>query len=728
MPNPVGALSKIKKMFSPLEKAVVAHKLESMPSAQWAAYIKANAPKSAKKEALAVKLDELLARQPKVTKAEIVQHIKDNSPKIKTKLLKDKPYTAGDIDSHVNIEPDGSGGYRYIDDNGDVVHESLGTDDMVDYLNSTQGAKYSGHTLPGGQNYQEMLLSLPRNQSQAIIRNQKVYEIKDANGQLLATGQLPMSPRTQAKLNNNPDWVVREFEEPNPNDLRRDPANFQSGHYDESNLLAHMRMNDRPTAEGKRALFLEELQSDWAQKGRKEGFLTPDLHVERRAEIKAEMDALAKEATAMRERGESPVDIRQRMRQLDDALRDIPTPKGVPRAPYVEDTGDWTGLSLKKAIEHAVEQGHDSIVWTTGAQQADRYNLAKQIDQLYYNPVTKELQAYKGLKTVLERQGVEPEHLEDLVGKDAAAKLNTMPPNWTNSHPEGRILEGLDLEVGGEGMRGYYNQIVPQTANDILKSMGVTERVKPIPMYRGQVTKGWHGDFAEGQPTHGYIQDKATGQMLAEQVPGDELDNLANYYHNQHPNAPGDAPHTINIHQLGFDITPEIRDYVLNQGLPAFGKGGIVKAAGKGLRGLAEKYRLAHELAQKNAALPVSKGGAIDYDEVYEFRDYGSRETGEAKDTGALGEIRMPNGRDVMTEYSINVDGREMPSIVEGMHPADLNYIRETGTVPEDAVATAIRSANKREASGQSPFWNKKDQPAFAHGGEVDYDAMYEFR
>ena len=37
--------------------------------------------------------------------------------------------------------------------------------------------------------------------------------------------------------------------------------------------------------------------------------------------------------------------------------------------------------------------------------------------------------------------------------------------------------------------------------------------------------------------------------------------------------------------------------------------GGIAKAAGKGLRGLAEKYRLAHEVAQKNAALPVSKGG-----------------------------------------------------------------------------------------------------------------------
>ena len=958
MPSPVGALTKIKKMHSPLEKAVAAHKLESMPSAQWAAYIKANAPKSAKKEALAVKLDELLARQPKVTKAEIVQHIKDNSPKIKTKILPNDPYFAGDIDSHMNIESDGMGGYNYLDADGQVEYNARNAHDMAGYLNSTEGAKYSEHTLPGGQNYQEMLLSLPRNPSKAMIRLQKVYEIKDANGQLLASGQLPMSPRTLQKVNNNPDWVVREFEQPNPNDLRRDPANFQSGHYDDPNILAHVRMNDRPTAEGKKALFLEELQSDWAQQGRKEGFAEiPNIQKIKVLDIPDVDYSDLPTGRWNNEFGYVSVPIkaegypsrlflvnfnRNRFNLLDDDRNligkyksleeaknaisnlDVYTHKakhgdtysyskdklnsflnketGIPRAPYVEDTGDWTALGLKKAIEHAVEQGHDSIAWTTGAQQADRYSLSKQIDRIDHNlndDGTYSFSAIKDGKEVVAKEGLTQDELADHLGKDVAEKIvkgeGTAPASvdrWeaepsiygeAEAPPPYRSLSGLDLEVGGEGMKGYYDQIVPQTANDILKSMGVTERVKPIPMYRGQVTKGWHGDFAEGRPTHGYLQDKTTGQMLAEQVPRDELDNLANYYHNQHPNLPGDAPNTINTHQLGFDITPEIRDYVLNQGLPACAGGGVVKAVGKGLRGMAEKYRLAHEAAQKNAvkllglppdntamdrakamgydtkvyrgtgsdervarksrghehgiegisttidpryasmhgnnvmpllaksgnvedyfdlinnfenktgqsfsdaserlftdavkgegvrasvlhdpnagldirylypedlrsvnaafdpahakspdllkarggAVHMAHGGEVDYDELYEFKDYGNRETGDAKDTGALGEIRMPNGRDVMTEYSINVDGREMPSIVEGMHPADVNYIRETGSVPQDAVATAVRSANKREASGQSPFWNRKDQPAFAHGGEVDYDAMYEFR
>jgi hypothetical protein len=742
MPNPVGALTKIKKMFSPLEKAVVAHKLESMPSAQWQAYIKANAPKAAKKEALAVKLDELLARQPKVTKAEIVQHIKDNSPKIKTKLLKNDPYFAGDVDNHMNIEPDGMGGYNYLDADGQVEYNARNAHDMAGYLNSTEGAKYGEHTLPGGQNYQEMLLSLPRNQSQAIIRNQKVYEIKDANGQLLATGQLPMSPRTLQKVNNNPDWVVREFEQPNPNDLRRDPANFQSGHYDDPNILAHIRMNDRPTAEGKRALFLEELQSDWAQKGRKEGFLTPDLHVERRAEIKAEMDALANEATAMRERGESPVDIHQRMRQLDDALRDIPTPKGVPRAPYVEDTGDWTGLSLKKAIERAVEQGHDSIAWTTGAQQADRYNLAKQIDSIHHNvnpDGTYSFSAIKNGQEVISKENLTPDELADHLGKDVAGKIvkgeGGSSPSGTSVGwqpessiygeiddvaPEYKTLSGLDLEVGGEGMKGYYDQIVPQTANDILKSMGVTERVKPI------------------------------GVQLGNNV----------------------------SEQMGFQITPEIRDYVLNQGLPAFAEGGAVhmdegglwEGYGAPLERNTQKRQSAYYPQQEQSVRVTPSGvyrksadGDVDISEYtmgadidilnkygfgvtkqgqvvklpersYTFDD-GYTETQPARKIkhSDISELRARYTTDDGVQYGVvrqplakgwsgyRSDPRSQSSIGVNVSPyyKGINYTKnfaEGGAVDADSV------------DYDELYEFKKDQPAFAHGGEVDYDAMYEFR
>ena len=47
---------------------------------------------------------------------------------------------------------------------------------------------------------------------------------------------------------------------------------FKSAHFDEPNILVHLRMNTRIDADGKKTLFIEEVQSDWGQRGKKEGF------------------------------------------------------------------------------------------------------------------------------------------------------------------------------------------------------------------------------------------------------------------------------------------------------------------------------------------------------------------------------------------------------------------------------------------------------------------------
>ena len=45
-------------------------------------------------------------------------------------------------------------------------------------------------------------------------------------------------------------------------------STFKSSHYDEPNILAHVRYNDR-VIDGKKTLFVEEVQSDWHQKGKR---------------------------------------------------------------------------------------------------------------------------------------------------------------------------------------------------------------------------------------------------------------------------------------------------------------------------------------------------------------------------------------------------------------------------------------------------------------------------
>jgi len=43
---------------------------------------------------------------------------------------------------------------------------------------------------------------------------------------------------------------------------------------DEDNVVAHLRVSDRTDADGKKVLFIEELQSDWHQQGRQFGYAT----------------------------------------------------------------------------------------------------------------------------------------------------------------------------------------------------------------------------------------------------------------------------------------------------------------------------------------------------------------------------------------------------------------------------------------------------------------------
>jgi hypothetical protein len=364
MPSPVSALSKIKNMFSPLERAVAAHKMESMSSAQWAAYIKANAPKSAKKEALAVKLDELLARQPKISKQEIIKHIQDNSPKVKTKIV------------------------RAESNDGDET-------------------MFSTYVLPGGEDYAETILSLPPNPSSSIIRQDKAYQIYDANGKLLSSGRYPMSPRMEGLVERNPDWKLVETTEPNINDLLRDPANFGASHFEEPNVVAHLRTNTKLTPDKKDVLFLEELQSDWAQMGRKKGFRSVEDEAQaashgelaKAAEdkfngLKRHISELVGDPTiattnsteagiaAAKQAGLESEYIAAMTNMWDaHSLRNF-TDFKLPNAPYVGDTADWTALGLKKAIERAVDEGQSHLAWTTGTQQADRYNLAKQLDRV----------------------------------------------------------------------------------------------------------------------------------------------------------------------------------------------------------------------------------------------------------------------------------------------------------------------------------------------------------
>lgn len=163
--------------------------------------------------------------------------------------------------------------------------------------------------------------------------------------------------------------------------------------------------------------------------------------------------------------------LRQRVRELQA----IET-KGVPEAPFEK---NWHELAMKRMLRLAAEEGYDYVAWTTGGQQAERYDIGQ-----YINSIGKESESHY----VLSRPGFDHEidvddngivtnadgdlhsavghPLSELVGKSLAEKMIDM-------EVDGEDLNTIDARIGGEGMKGFYDDILPRFMNKYGKKWGV---------------------------------------------------------------------------------------------------------------------------------------------------------------------------------------------------------------------------------------------------------------
>jgi hypothetical protein len=112
-------------------------------------------------------------------------------------------------------------------------------------------------TLPGGDDYQELLMTLPQQKTPAYREwEATISRMKEKYGDYNASR---MNPEEAAQL-------TRQYRAAGDSGL-----NYTSGHYDEPNVLAHSRYNTR-NVDGDKTLFIEEIQSDWHQTGREKGY------------------------------------------------------------------------------------------------------------------------------------------------------------------------------------------------------------------------------------------------------------------------------------------------------------------------------------------------------------------------------------------------------------------------------------------------------------------------
>jgi hypothetical protein len=242
-------------------------------------------------------------------------------------------------------------------------------------------------------------------------------------------------------------------------DKIRGGSTYQSNHWDEPNTLSHLRVSDRVT-DGKKTLLIDEVQSDWHQAGREQGYVDPN---KKPFTVEADQYGVFRIKDANGQTFSPYVDGDQMSgfmtkeaaeNAMQNNMTRLPKSQGVPDAPYKD---DWYQLTLRRAIKEAIDGGYDRVALPTGSRVADRFDLSKQVDSIAWekNPdgrytITPE----KDGNNLTAPQTATKEKLAGIIGKDVANKI-------TSSTDNDGYLSGLDLKVGGEGMKKYYDEIYP---------------------------------------------------------------------------------------------------------------------------------------------------------------------------------------------------------------------------------------------------------------------------
>jgi hypothetical protein len=343
---------------------------------------------------------------------------------------------------------------------------------------------------PGGKNYREILLKVP------------VKRVSEEEARVI------LNARPEDKLSvYDIDFASR----------KANPA-FVSTHWMDPNVISHIRMNDRVDADNKNVLFIEELQSDWAQEGRKKGFagkpLTKDdlVATVNNSADRPYWEVRTKDGHFIANTGLGDKEINAQ-EAVDEALQLVQTrgDKRTPAGPFVKNTNEWVDLSLKNIIRRAVDEGYDRVAFIDGYKSFLRFP-------------------------------------QDAKGESTEA-----------------------------GMRKFYDEIIPSR----LKALVGKDNVRTIPGITQQrpLDVSLQGDRY-------YVVDADTDIAIPDHPGFRSLERAEQYLDELYSK-------TKSMDQIGFDITPEIREK-FSQPIP-YKHGGVVKMAAGG----AKKLKRASEAIAK---------------------------------------------------------------------------------------------------------------------------------
>ena len=412
------------------------------------------------------------------------------------------------------------------------------------------GTKFAGYQEPGGENYREVLLTLPdtkRGAPQEITELPDGYDLirdrsqsDDMQWGVTPPGQIHAGPFAgrHATKELATEAAIRAINRNAQREWKKG-SQFKGSHWDEPNVLVHVRLNDRRGPNGEKILFVEEVQSDWHQKGRKEGY-RGDAKV---VEIKT--DSGKKVWRVQYPDGTFERGIWESQSGAETFAET--EGRGIPNAPF-KGSKNWSMLAIKRLVRMAAEQGYDSIAWTPGEVQVGRYKEALQsaVDKIEWTK-TKD-----GIQLVGSKNGrevvntVEKENaISDAIGKSMGDSI-IADPNQSG------VFEGDEITISDTGMAGFYDKILPAEVNKFFnKAAWGKAKVGTVDIDAGEYKVN---------------RDSRTPPYRLESV--DSPDIISR--HNTAEEAWAEAERLGSKEVWNLPITPEMRQKALREGMPLF--------------------------------------------------------------------------------------------------------------------------------------------------------------
>lgn len=579
----VGAItSAIKGLFSAVDKTAQNLKRPAGTGKEFMAEVKAT-PGVKATELKGRKLAEIEA-MPKMTKAQFIKELEARPPvKIEEKVL-GQP-SQKDIDALADklaYEKGRNEAYEFSNRGDDIeamTEENYRLslkhdwDDLQEQAREAlqegkDSAYHQQYTIPGGENYREILLKMPAAEGGGfpgvpqhfggepnILASIRVSdrmvptytpEQAESIGQRIAQGINVADPKNLAS--GAPEMAVK----------RGIVTPLEAAQYSD---YRGYKNNDLAGAREK-VLHVEEIQSDWHQAGRKAR--TDEIKrlvdagmskQEAQAAVPEDFGYSSNMAARRQELGDRYKRGELSLDQYDYLDRELTS---VPDAPFKK---DWQELALRKVMELASEGGYDRVALTKGAEQASRYDLSQQIDNVVVSPYRAERGEYtlqaigKDGQTVIDKNDVQLSELDDYIGKELADKARQQLVDYGKSN-----LANVDLQVGGEKMQGFYDKMLPDYLNKMGKQYGVQVGEINIPTPQNKT------------PASGEDMARAMGMSWEDFSRNRDVLEKEFWKMKQ--------ANTTPVH--GFPITPQMREDINTKGQPLYSKIGVPSAEAAG--------------------------------------------------------------------------------------------------------------------------------------------------